>query len=73
MISGTIEDIGKDILGAPYLTLQSGATDSLGAVQAVFPTEASGQLAMLKKGAFVSVVCTVDGLLMNVIVRNCRL
>jgi hypothetical protein len=68
-VSGTIEDIGKDILDSPYVKFEG--TNSLFGVQAMFPKSAASQLARLQKNQFLTVQCTVTGKLGNVLLKNC--
>lgn len=68
-ISGTVADIGTEILGKPYLMLH----DRFGGVQAVFPRERADRIARVAKGQTVRVRCTVSGRLVNVIATDCTL
>lgn len=72
LIDGPIKDIGKDILGSPYLTLAAGE-DSPWSVQAMFGKAAESRLAGLRKGQKVTVKCRVDGKMANVILKDCDL
>ncbi len=69
-IKGSVDDIKKDILDELYITLSSGHV--LRSVQCYFDKAQTGTLAGLKKGARVTVVGRVDGLMMNVLVKDCR-
>jgi hypothetical protein len=70
-ITGNVRDIGRDILGRPYLTLMVDE-HGLGSVQAMFPRSAATALATIGRKQAVRVECEVDGKLMNVIVRDCK-
>jgi tRNA(Ile2) C34 agmatinyltransferase TiaS len=70
-ISGTIEDIGKDIVDAPYITLSSGEEFSAVTVQCMIDDHAS--VAALKKGQRVTVIGKVSGKMMNVLVEDCTI
>ena len=69
LISGTIEDIGKDILDKPYITLVTG--NILFNVQCYFEKSNEGQFASLSKGQRVKVKGVVDGKFGNVTVEDC--
>jgi hypothetical protein len=69
-VGGTIEDIGKDLIGTPYVTLSASEFFN---VQAMFPTSAEKDLAALRKGADIKVRCRGAGKLGNVILRECAL
>jgi hypothetical protein len=66
-VKGPISSIGKDILGAPYVTIGK----PLQTLQCVFPRASVDYLASLSKGEFISVECVVSGKLINVILKDC--
>ena len=68
-ISGVVATIGKDILDTPYITLG----DGFESVQALFSKQDEATLRSVNKGQSVRVTCQVDGKLMNVLARHCRL
>lgn len=70
-LSGRIEDIGKDILDKPYLTFASDEQFEFRSVQCYFTKKEEDKLADLRKGQNVVVQGTVDGLMMNVLMKNC--
>ena len=72
-ISGVVNDIAKDILDNMYVTIGGGADFELRSVQAFFPDKYEGILAELRKGSRITVVCRIDGLMLNVIGRDCVL
>lgn len=72
-VSGIVGDIKKDITNSLYVTIGTGEQFQLPVVQAFFDNAKSSQLAELQKGQQVTVVCRVNGLMMNVLVKNCAL
>jgi hypothetical protein len=70
-VSGTVENIGKDILGDPYVTLDAGQV--FARVQCQFPKEREVLLTVLRKGMKVSITCEGAGKLMNVLLKDCIL
>ena len=70
-VSGTIRDIGEEVLGRPYVTMVAG--DALFGVQAVFPRTAVAQVAGLRKGQAITVVCEGGGKLVTIMLNDCVL
>jgi hypothetical protein len=70
LISGVVDDIGKDFLDTPYITLVGG---QFWGVQCMFADKEVPGLAKLSKGDTVSVKGKVDGMLVNVLIRGCTL
>ena len=70
LISGTIKNIGKDILDKPYITL--GGSGFLG-VQCFFEKSNVDQLMSLSKGQRIKVIGVVSGKVINVQVKDCSL
>ena len=68
-ISGTIDNIGKDILDKMYLTLE--AEQPLFGVQAFFADKHKSALASLAKGDPVTLLCKCSGKMGNVLLREC--
>lgn len=67
-ITGTITDIGTDILGSPYVTLHR----RIDAVQAMFTRNRDERLVgSFSKGQEITITCRGDGKLLNVLVRDC--
>jgi hypothetical protein len=64
-VDGTIETIGKDILGHPYVVLK-GKERSIRGVQCTFSTADAGRLVELRKGERTRIVGRCKGLMMNV-------
>lgn len=71
-ISGTVENIGKDVLNTMFVTL-AGPPNSFRNVQCFFGDEQGSQLARLSPGQSITVSGRCDGLFGNVLVRDCRL
>ena len=70
-ITGTVLDIGRDILGNAYVLL---GTDELAAVQCFFPKEEEAELAKLRTGQSVAVIGDVKELVIfHVVVDDCIL
>ncbi len=72
-VAGIISNVKKDILGSLYVTLGTGAQFQIPEVQAFFGDSQSGQLGQLRKGQTLTVVCRVDGLMMNVLAKDCTI
>jgi hypothetical protein len=72
LVTGAVDEIGKDILDQPYITLGRGEMSVFG-VQAIFPESDSRDLAKLSKGERVAVKCVCAGKLGNVILKKCSL
>jgi hypothetical protein len=73
-VTGIIENIGKDILDTPYVTLTSNGNQGIPAVQCMFDDNPNmGQLGHLKQGAEITVVGTCQGKMMNVLLRGCSI
>lgn len=70
-VVGTIVDIGKDALGAPYVKLGT-HPDSQRGVQAVFHRDADRLVATLAKGDSVTLHCRVTGKVVNVVLDGCE-
>lgn len=59
-IVGVVTDINTDFMGRPYITLKGGVNQFM-EPQFSFPKEAMGQLAEVRKGKKVTVICTGAG------------
>lgn len=70
LVLGTVDRVGKDILGGSYVSLVSG---EFGSVQCLFNNDSKAQLADLSKGQQVRIQGTVSGLMMNVLMKDCVL
>ena len=69
--SGTITSIKKDIMDKPYVTLSANNHFSIPEIQAYFNDSMNVVLGQLKNGSRLTVVCRIDGLMMNVLAKNC--
>lgn len=68
-VEGYIDNIGKDILDKIYVTLKSG--DIIRSVQCYIDDQ--DKVANLKKGQKITIIGKCDGLMMNVLMKNCKL
>lgn len=59
-VTGTVTDINTNFMGEPYLTLRGGVNQFM-EPQFAFDKNASAQLATVKKGAKVTLICVVKG------------
>lgn len=72
--SGLVADIKKDILDDLYVTVgATGEAFEIPQLQAYFQDKYTSELANLKKGQTIEVVCKIDGLMMNVLGKNCQI
>lgn len=71
-VEGSIEDIGKDIMGDIYVSIDGGGVDEMGlrSVQAFFVDSKADVIANLRTGQAIVIVGRVDGLMMNVLLRD---
>lgn len=72
-VSGVVGDIKKDILNDVYLTIGTGKQFEIPVVQCFVADGEEAAAAALTKGTKVSAVGRVDGLMMNVLLRECRI
>ena len=70
-VTGIISSIKKDIMDNLYVTLGTGAQFQIPEIQAFFDDSMNNQLGQLRKGSKLTVVCRVDGLMINVIAKDC--
>lgn len=70
-IDARIADIGKDLLDSMYITLRMPSEWDLRTVQCFFDDKHSSEIANLRKGQRITVQGTVDGLMMNVLLKDC--
>lgn len=68
-VTGTINDINKDILGTPYVSLRS--REWVFGVQCMFPYSAESELAKLLPGQQVTIAGKCAGKMGNVLMREC--
>jgi len=70
-VTGKISSIKKDILDNLYVTLGTGAVLEIPQIQAFFDDSMNNQLGQLCKGHRLTIVGRVDGLMFNVLTRDC--
>lgn len=71
-VTGIVGDIKKDILDDIYVTIGTGKELEIPEVQCFVADGMAGKAGGLAKGAKITAVGTVDGLMMNVLVKDCR-
>ena len=72
--SGIVGDIKKDIMDDLYVTIgATGEAFEIPVLQAFFLDKYTNDLANLKKGQTLEVVCKIDGLMMNVLGNKCKI
>jgi len=69
-VSGAVDNIGKDILDAPYVSMNCGG-QCFGSVQCMLKAGEDTKALSLKQGDAVTFRGRVDGYLMNVLIREC--
>lgn len=69
---GVVNDVKRDILNTIYVTFGTGRMLELPQVQCFFSEAQAPQAARLSKGTKVSVRGRVDGLMVNVLLRDCE-
>jgi hypothetical protein len=71
--SGKVGDVKKDFLNHIYMTVGTGAMFEIPTVQC-FPVDGQeNKAAALSKGQSVTITGRVDGLMMNVMVKECEI
>lgn len=70
--TGVAGEVKKDILGSVYVTVGSGALFEIPQVQCFVAKDQVTRAAQYSKGDKVTIVGRVDGLMMNVLVKECR-
>jgi len=71
-ISGTIEEIAKDMLGSPYVILKTQTPGGL-RIQCVFAKGLESALISLRPGHSVTISGIVSGKMINIILNNCQI
>jgi len=71
-VIGVAGVIKKDILNTAYLTMK-GSDSDLREVQAFFRSDSESDMASLIPGHATAIDCKGDGLMINVILRDCRM
>jgi hypothetical protein len=67
-VSGTVDNIGKDIMDSIYVTLETG---TFGSIQCFFADKHASEAAQLRKGQSITVKGRCDGKMMNVLLKGC--
>ena len=71
---GVVGDIKKDLMDSAYMTLGTGSDGlEIRQVQCMLTKEAAGRATALEKGHRANVSGKVDGLMVNVLIRECEL
>lgn len=70
-LTGQVDDVGKDIMDNIYITFIMPSEWEIRNVQCFFDDKHASELADLEKGDEVVVQGRVDGLMMNVILKDC--
>jgi hypothetical protein len=70
-VTGIVSEIKKDIMSNLYVTIGTGAQFEIPEIQAFFDDSTNDQLARLSKGQSLTITCRIDGLMMNVLGRDC--
>lgn len=70
-ISGRINDIGKDIMDQIYITFKMPGQWEIRTVQCFFSDAHSQEIGNLRKGQDITIQGTVNGLMMNVLLKDC--
>lgn len=76
IVTGVVENIGKDIMDTPYVTLRTQDFGSAGywaQVQCMFADTNIDTLGRLQSGQRVKIKGSVDGYLVNVILHGCTI
>lgn len=72
-ISGTIKDIGKDIVDTPYIIIESNPSDYFTQIQCMFSKSDVETVGSLQKNTAVVAQGEVSGKLGNVLIRECKI
>ncbi len=72
-VTGLIGDIKKDILDNLYVTIGTGKQFEIPQIQAFFDDSMNSQLGQLRKGNNITITGKVDGLMMNVLMKDCMI
>jgi hypothetical protein len=71
--TGLVRDVKKDVLGSIYVTLGTGKLLEVPVVQCFVAGSQVERVTALSKGDKVTMRGRVDGLMMNVLVKDCEL
>jgi len=72
-VAGLVGEVKKDVTDAIYVTVGKGALIEIPLVQCFTATGEEGAAAALKKGDPIAVEGRVDGLMTNVLIKDCRI
>jgi hypothetical protein len=72
-VSGTVDNIAKDIMDSMYVTLKGDKEYGITSVQCYFADDQKSALSRLKKGQQVTIVGRCDGKFGNVLLKDSRL
>lgn len=72
-VSGTAGDVKKDLLGSAFVIVGTGAALEIPQVQCFFDEKNEKRIAALSKGDPITVRGRVEGLMMNVLMKDCEL
>lgn len=70
--AGIVDDIKKDIMNSVYVTLGTGRQFEIPQIQCFITDEQVKKAANLSKGTKIGIRGRVEGLMMNVLVRDCE-
>lgn len=74
VVTGTVKNIGKDIVDAAYVTLQNDADEyAIISVQCYFADDDLDDIATLKEGDKVAISGKCNGVTLNVMLKDCSL
>lgn len=71
IVTGKVDTIGKDIVGSPYVTLDT--DDDFFKIQVYFKSSQVSKLASLNPGQYINLAGRCDGAMGNVIIRDAEL
>ena len=72
-VSGAIDRIGKDLIDTMYVSLSSGRQFEFRSVQCYFADSEEGKLSQLSNGQWITLKGRCDGLMGNVLVKECKI
>ena len=72
-VSGIVIDIKKGLMGNMYVTMGTGAKYEIRKLQAFFDDSMSAALGQLNHGDRLTIVCEIDGLMVNVLAKKCTI
>lgn len=72
-VSGVINNIGKDIMDTPYVSLNSDPKTTIFTVQCMFPKSGQEQLTALSKDSDIVLKGKVSGKMGNIIINECSI